>query len=353
MMLHGGDLAQAIEQFGGTTSSWLDLSTGINPHAYPIPNGLAANIWQNLPGQAALDHLLGAARKAYDCPEALSLAAGPGTQVLISQIPYVLPEGPVILCGPTYSSHAASFARAGRAPEEVSTPHALPERAKVAVIVNPNNPDGRLIDPQSLLFIAREFTNRGGALVLDEAFADVMPGASLLPHITNENVLILRSFGKFFGLAGLRLGFMAAAPHIARKMTERLDSWAVSGPALEIGRIALNDDKWQASMVRQLADEVADLTICLGENGLGVFGGTPLYALASHQQAHALHQALAKRHIWTRIFDYAPTWMRFGLPGSKTKLDRLSEALQEAQSELASSDIPNKPAGNRQRRRKR
>ncbi|WP_153768864.1 threonine-phosphate decarboxylase CobD [Labrenzia sp. CE80] len=333
-MLHGGDLSSAIERFGGAESDWLDLSTGINPHTYPLEASVSGSAWRNLPGQASLDHLIGAARRAYDCPESLALVAGPGTQILISQIPYLLPDGPVALCGPTYTSHALSFTRAGRTPEEVSTPHALPDRAKIAVIVNPNNPDGRLTDPQSLLAIARELTERGGALVLDEAFADVMPGSSLLPHITDENVVVLRSFGKFFGLAGLRLGFMAARPALARQMSERLDSWAVSSPALEIGRAALNDKDWQQAMVRQLADEMADLTICLGENGLGVFGGTPLYALAGHRDAHKLHDALARQHIWTRVFDYAPTWIRFGLPGSAEGLKRLAQALAEAQKAL-------------------
>ena len=237
--------------------------------------------------------------------------------------------GPVALCGPTYASHAAAFSRAGRVPEEVSSAYALPDRAKVAIIVNPNNPDGRLTDPQSLIAIARELTSRGGALVLDEAFADVMPGASLLPHVTDENVLILRSFGKFYGLAGLRLGFLAAQPDLARRAAGRFDSWAVSGPALEIGRIALSNMTWQQEMVRRLADEIADLTICLTENSLTVFGGTPLYALAGHPRAHALHAALARCHIWTRIFAYAPTWIRTGLPGSPSNQKRLAKALAE------------------------
>jgi cobalamin biosynthesis protein CobC len=333
-MLHGGDLAEAIERFGGSEADWLDLSTGINPHAYPLPDDLPLSSWRKLPGQATMDRLIGAARKAYGCPDALALIAAPGTQALISQIPHLLPDGLVALCGPTYASHAAAFARAGRPVDEFSSPYALPDRAKYVVIVNPNNPDGRLTDPKTLLSIASELTDRGGALILDEAFADVMPGSSLLPHVTNENVLILRSFGKFYGLAGLRLGFLAGQPDVVRKMAGRLDSWPVSGPALEIGRTALSDDNWRQTMTRRLADDMADLTICLGEQGLGVFGGTPLYALAGHSDAHALHTALARRHIWTRVFDYAPTWIRIGLPGSQAGLDRLAEALAASMQDL-------------------
>lgn len=333
-MQHGGDLSLAIDRFGGQQDDWLDLSTGINPHAYPLPARISSKTWQQLPGQNALDLLLGAARKAYGCPESLDIVAGPGTQLLISLLPQLLPEGDVAIAAPTYGSHSAVWTREGRTPVAFSNVYALPDNASIVLLVNPNNPDGRLVDVKSLLAIAETLTRRGGYLVVDEAFADIMPGASLLPHISNENVVILRSFGKFFGLAGLRLGFLAGPPVLTQKISARLESWAVSGPALEIGRSALCDTNWQENMVRQLADEMADLTIALSEQGLGVFGGTPLYALAAVRKATAMHEALARRRIWTRIFDYAPTWLRIGLPGSKDQLDRLSNALAEAQKEL-------------------
>ena len=333
-MKHGGNLSEAIERFGGSSSDWLDLSTGINPYAYPIPADLPGEVWQRLPDQRATDLLISAARQAYGCPDHIGLIPAPGTQILISNLPYILPEGPVVICGPTYSTHRTAFEQAGRAVSEVTSPHALPDGAQVAIIVNPNNPDGRLVDPSSLKEIARELTARGGALVLDEAFADVMPGASLIPHLKNETVAVLRSFGKFFGLAGLRLGFMAAPTALAVQMTNRLESWSVSGPALEIGQKALSDKSWQNTMVNQLSNEMADLTIALSENHLSVFGGTPLFALAAHRNAHALHEALAHRRIWTRIFDYAPTWLRFGLPGAQENQARLSNALAQTVKEL-------------------
>ncbi len=333
-MLHGGDLAEAMERYGGSAEDWLDLSTGINPHAYPVPEDFEPQAWRALPSSLSLHRLVHAARKSYACPESFGIVAAPGTQALISQLPFILPEGPVTICGPTYSSHAHAFERAGRPAEQVSSPHALPDRAKIAVIVNPNNPDGRLVDVQSLLGIARELSGRGGALVLDEAFADVMPGASILPHVSDQNIVVLRSFGKFFGLAGLRLGFMAAPPPLASGMSARLDSWAVSGPALEVGRRALEDADWQKGMMHRLAEEMADLGLLLGEHGLTVFGGTPLFALAACRDAHALHHALAKGHIWTRVFDYAPTWIRIGLPANASQKSRLSEALAESVSSL-------------------
>jgi cobalamin biosynthetic protein CobC len=333
-MLHGGDLALAIDRYGGDERDWLDLSTGINPHAYPVNLPDTADVWQRLPGENALKRLLGAARKAYRCPDHLNLVAAPGTQALISLLPGLFPEGDVAIASPTYTSHADAWRRAGRTVLEAPHLHALPPDVRIAVLVNPNNPDGRLIDPKSILEIARDMSERGGVLILDEAFADAVPGSSILPHLADEPVLVLRSFGKFFGLAGLRLGFLAGAPEHVQKMAVSLDSWAVSGPALEIGRRALADHDWQEAMQRQLADEMADLTLCLSEQALGVFGGTPLFALAGTRNAAGLHDALARRKIWTRIFDYAPTWIRFGLPGSPEAMERLRQALAEAQKEL-------------------
>ncbi len=337
-MKHGGDLALAMDRYGGTSADWLDLSTGINPHAYPVDEAISDAAWQQLPGQNSLDRLTGAARKAYACPDHLSLVAAPGTQALISLLPDalsgVLPDGDVAIAAPTYTSHADAWQRAGRTVVEVGHLYALPPEIRTAVLVNPNNPDGRLTDCQSLLEIAGTLGSRGGVLIVDEAFADCVPGASLLPHLGTENVLVLRSFGKFFGLAGLRLGFLAGPTALTQPIAERLDSWAVSGPALEIGRKALADLAWREAMMRQLADEMADLTMCLSEAGLSVFGGTPLFALAGTRNAAGLHEALARRRIWTRVFDYAPTWVRFGLPGSPEGFERLKQALAEAQKEL-------------------
>ncbi|WP_434052007.1 MAG: threonine-phosphate decarboxylase CobD [Roseibium sp.] len=333
-MKHGGDLSLAIERFGGKPEDWLDLSTGINPYSYPFTEALPATAWSALPNRVAEEQLLFAARRAYQVPDHLGLVAAPGTQILLSLLPTLLPEGPAALAAPTYSSHKEVWQRDGREPVELSSVYALPAEAKIVVLVNPNNPDGQLIDVKSILEIARILTERGGFLVLDEAFADVMPGASVLPHVGEENIVVLRSFGKFFGLAGLRLGFLAGPQETVDKLGARLESWSVSGPALEIGEMALRDQEWQEQTVRRLVDEMADLTITLSEHQLSVFGGTPLYALAGLRKAHALHEALARRHIWTRIFDYAPTWIRFGLPGGADNLQRLSDALTEARGEL-------------------
>ncbi|WFE87655.1 threonine-phosphate decarboxylase CobD [Roseibium porphyridii] len=332
-MEHGGDLTRAMEQYGGTRVDWLDLSTGINPHSYPLPGSVTKTAWTDLPARAGQERLITAARRAYAIPDHLGVVAAPGTQLLISLLPSVLSDGPVALTSPSYTSHKAVWVREKCDLVELSSIYAVPESAKIVVLVNPNNPDGQLIDVKSLLEIARSLTDKGGFLVVDEAFADVVPGSSILPHIAGENVVVLRSFGKFFGLAGLRLGFLAGPKTVTENMSSILESWSLSGPAIEIGTSALKDTDWQKKMSGQLADEMADLTLCLSQNNLSVFGGTPLYALAGLRDASKLHQALARRHIWTRIFDYAPTWIRFGLPGSAENLERLSDALTEIQAE--------------------
>lgn len=328
-MEHGGDLGAAMRRYGGTMEDWLDLSTGINPHAYPLPDGIPHHVWHRLPSAGDLDQLLSAARKAYGVPENMGLTAAPGTQAILGWLPYLLPDGDVAVVSPTYGSHAQSWRSAGRTVVEAANPYSLPEGCRIAVIVNPNNPDGRLTDVGSLLHLAREIAGRGGFLIVDEAFADCIPGASILPHVTNEPVLVMRSFGKYFGLAGLRLGFLAGPRDIAAALARSLESWAVSGPAIAIATRALSDRAWQTKNFSTLAEEIADLNIALHECGLTVFGGTPLFALAAHEKAKVLHEALAKRHIWTRKFAYAPTWLRFGLPGCHANLERLKAGLRE------------------------
>ena len=191
-MEHGGDLSVAIERFGGALEDWLDLSTGINPYSYPLPANLPDAAWTALPAKAAQERLIAAARQAHKVPDPLGLVAAPGTQILLSLLPHQLPGGPVAIATPTYSSHKKVWTREGREPVELSSVYALPADARIVVVVNPNNPDGQLVDVKSLLEIARTLTERGGFLVLDEAFADVVPGASILPHLSDENVLVLR-----------------------------------------------------------------------------------------------------------------------------------------------------------------
>ncbi len=335
VMEHGGDLGDAINRFGGVEAEWLDLSTGINPNAYPV-EGLVPSedaAWHRLPSKAAQKRLAEAARVAYGICDRLDLVAAPGTEVLIARLPAVVHGDQVAVVGPTYSSHALHWRRHGRVINEIPSLDALPATARVAVLVNPNNPDGRIVAPDRLLEVGRRLAAVGGALIVDEAFADVVPDASVLPHLRDERelpVLVLRSFGKFFGLAGLRLGFAAGPAAVIDRLRSDLGGWAVSGPALSIGAAALADLSFQAAMRGRLAAEAAALDARLERHGLRIAGGTTLYRLVEHPEAAALHCALAQRRIWVRAFAHVPTWLRIGLPGSPEALDRFDAALGDA-----------------------
>lgn len=197
------------------------------------------------------------------------------------------------------------------------------------VVVNPNNPDGRRVDLADLRRLAEHAAEAGGWLIVDEAFADLAPeigAASLVPDLP---VVVLRSFGKFYGLAGLRLGFAVAAPAVAEQLREGLGDWPVSGPALAVGAAALADCEWAEDTRRRLVGEAAALDHVLAQAGLVPAGGTSLYRLVRHPDAAAIHERLASRHVWCRRFDWAPDLLRFGLPPDAAGLARLRDALAD------------------------
>lgn len=323
---HGGDLDRAAAIFGSPAEGWLDLSTGINPWPYPLP-ALSGGAWTRLPDAAGLDELATAARDAYGVDPEAAIVAAPGTQALIQAVPRLAQAGEVRVLGPTYGEHAPAWALAGHNVAETSDLAALADGLRAVVVCNPNNPDGRRLPKDTLMTLARQLDEAGGVLVVDEAFADVAPEASLAPVASAPGLVVLRSFGKFFGLAGVRLGFALAAPGPARRLVELLGPWAVSGPAIEVGRQALSDGAWIADTRRRLAGEAAALMDVLAGAGLGDAGGTDLFRLARTTNAAALQQRLAAAGIWVRIFPERPGLVRFGLPGGDGPRARLAAAL--------------------------
>jgi cobalamin biosynthetic protein CobC len=324
-MKHGGDLTVAQARYGTDGLAWLDLSTGINPHPWPIPPDLRQADWTRLPAQADLGALLAAARGAYGVPAGSAIVAASGTQALIQWLPRLAMAGGVAIVSPTYGEHADAWLEAGFETAEVDS---LAEaQAPHVVIVNPNNPDGRLAGTADLLQAAEACRARGGWLVVDESFADVDPGCSVLPGMADLPVIVLRSFGKFYGLAGLRLGFAAALPAIAERIARAMGPWAVSAPALAVGTAALADGGWARAMREQLSRESEALDVVLTNAGLVSAGGTSLYRLVRHDRAEDIHAALAAQHIWVRRFDWGPDLLRFGLPPDAAGLDRLAAAL--------------------------
>lgn len=322
---HGGDLATARRLFPEAPQPFIDLSTGINPHPYPLLP-LGANVFARLPDSAAQVRLSAIAAETYGAPSSAHVVCAPGTQVLLPLVAGLVPAGRAVILGPTYSEHARAAAHAGHAVLDARNLEEL-RGADLAVVVNPNNPDGRIIGKEELLALSDELKVRGGLLLVDEAFMDVAPlEASLAGEIDHGNIVLLRSFGKFFGLAGLRLGFALAAPHLATKLNASLGPWAVSGPAIAIAEEALADAAWIAATRIRLASAAKKLDQLLANADVQVIGGTSLFRLGRTPRAKAIFQHLGASGIMVRYFHEHPTWLRFGIPG-EPHWDRLGLAL--------------------------
>ena len=328
-MKHGGDLTEAMARYGGAPRMWLDLSTGVNPWPWPIPVHLPADIWQRLPSRAGEEALIAAAREAYAVPTGVAIVAAAGTQSLIQWLPHLASGGPVAIVEPTYNEHAPAWRMAGHEVIARADLEDLPPAVRHVVVVNPNNPDGRVMSRAALAHIAALVKERGGWLVVDEAFADVEPETSVIELCADLPVVVLRSFGKFYGLAGLRLGFAVAPPEIARQIALALGPWACSGPALKIGAAALDDREWADRARLAIQQQAGKVDAVLAGAGFAIVGGTGLFRLARRPDAGKVHASLAARHIWCRRFDWADDLLRVGLADDRD-LDRLAAALATA-----------------------
>ncbi len=307
---HGGGLDDAIGRYGGARADWIDLSTGISPRPWPVPQ-MPPEVWTSLPDRDAQAGLERAARAAWRVPADAAILAAPGTSSLIARIPALAPAGRVHIPGPTYNEHGAAFAAAGWM--ATGSPH----DADAAVAVHPNNPDGHLW-PAPL----------GAPLsIVDESFCDLVPDVSLVAHAARPGTVILKSFGKFWGLAGLRLGFAIGAPDLIAVLAQMLGPWPVSGPALHMGARALTDTGWAADMRRRHAKDAARLDRAMARTDPSPHG-TDLFRLYGVGDAARWHDALARRRILTRRFPWSTTALRLGLPPPGS-WDRVEAALSQ------------------------
>ena len=319
---HGGDINSARTAFPDAPAPWVDLSTGVNPVPYPVA-GLDLGAWTQLPGPAETWALQVAAAARYGAaPERIVVA--PGAQAIIQWLPRLFPARRVAILGPTYSGHELAWRAAGVEVEEVRSPDELGAASHI-VVVNPNNPDGRRLPPQALHALAAQAERNDGLLVVDEAFAD-FDRESLAPDPPAATV-VLRSFGKTYGLAGLRLGFAITNRAICEPLRAALGAWAVSGPALEIGRRALADSEWLADARARLEDDAAWLDRRLVAAGFEIVGGTLLFRLAGRADAGAAFPALGAEGVLTRPFRRNPRLLRFGLPRPEDR-SRVEAALK-------------------------
>ncbi len=327
-MDHGGSLGRARALFPSAPEPFVDLSTGINPHSYPLFE-LPATALTRLPEAERLHDLKRVAASAYGAPDTAHVAAAPGTQILLPAVYSLLPPCRARVFAPTYAEHARGAAVAGHDIAEVDAFAAL-EGAELAIVVNPNNPDGRVVSRRHLLVLAEKLRAKGGLLVVDEAFMDVGPRAeSLAGDVGQGGIVVLRSFGKFFGLAGVRLGFALADTATASRLEARFGPWAVSGPALEYGVAALSDADWQETTRRKLAAEAERLDALFRRFDVPVAGGTALYRFIEFAGAVALFRALGEKGILLRHFADRPNVLRSGLPACREEWQRLESALAD------------------------
>lgn len=315
---HGGDLDRAQALYGG--AGWIDLSTGINRTPYPMPM-FRPEIWQSLPTASAVSELERIAATAYGAPRALAIS---GAQAAIQIVPRLDPPGHAAVLSPSYNEHAAALAAQGWRVSAAPDTDAM-VGADQAVIVTPNNPDGRAWTVEGLQALA----GRVGRLVVDESFMDATPDQSLAPALADlgERVVILRSFGKFFGLAGLRLGFVLAGEKTDARLRALAGPWAVNGPAIAVGQVALADSAWRDAMAQRLFVDARRLDALAVRAGWRLVGGCALFRTYQTECAEAAQDRLAQRQIWTRRFPYSTTWLRLGLPGTDEEWARLEATL--------------------------
>lgn len=305
---HGGGVDAAIAQFGGRRETWIDLSTGINPTSYPIPE-FTAQDWAALPDQNAFLALEQAARSFWNVPDHLEIVAANGASAIIAKLPSLFTKGKAQIDHPSYNEHRRSFLAQGW--DVVDT------KGDVRVIVHPNNPTGTFYAPDDL---------HPSCNIIDESFCDIAPNRSFVGKPLPEQTIVLKSFGKFWGLAGLRVGFAILPPDLAKPLKSQLGPWAVSGPALRTATAALSDPIWATNMRARLAKDTERLDALMFKTDAQLFGGTDLFRLYSVQDAKSLQEKLAHHHIWTRIFPYSQNYIRLGLP-PVNGWERLEKAL--------------------------
>ncbi|MEE1925045.1 threonine-phosphate decarboxylase CobD [Pseudomonas sp. 148P] len=328
MLEHGGRLQRAIEHYGIAHEDWLDLSSGIAPWPFPVPD-IPLRAWARLPETE--DGLEQAARAYYGVSELLPVA---GSQAAIQALPRLRPRGVVGVLSPCYAEHAEAWRRAGhqvRELDEAEVEGQLDD-LDVLVLVNPNNPTGRVLSRQTLLAWLERLDRHGGWLLVDEAFMDNTPAQSIAADSQRQGLIVLRSFGKFFGLAGVRLGFVLAEPLLLRALAEDIGPWSISGPTRILGTACLGDRATRQAQLERCAHASTRLAALLVDAGLAPAAGCDLFQYLRHPDAARIHDFMARRGILLRLFEH-PAGLRFGLPAGEADWLKLTAALDDYRKE--------------------
>lgn len=330
---HGGRLCVARSLFPNVPQPWIDLSTGINPSSYPAPRA-SARERNRLPEPTELARLEAVAAAAFNVDDPARVVATGGTENVLRLLPYVLKLSRAVIAGPTYGSHADAWNRAGAKVQVVADADLLAQAqaGSAMTIVSPNNPDGRIVAREELQSLHSALNEHNGVLIVDEAFADLEPRHSVANFAGTDaapRMVVLRSFGKFYGLAGVRLGFVIASPSIATQLRRLLGDWPVSVDALSAGLAAYADHDWAQRTRDRLRRAAQRLDKLIVGGGMSIIGGTSLYRLARAPNARARFTQLISHGVLVRPFDYDATLLRFGLPAGRDDWRRLAAALQE------------------------
>ena len=329
MLEHGGKLIQAARDYGIPVCDWLDLSTGLNPHPWPVKL-VPLDAWSHLPDDD--DGLALAASKYYKGEHVLPVA---GSQAAIQILPQLSDaKSRVAILEPAYAEHAHAWRAHGFNVTPLNTKDI--DKAidvhDVILLVNPNNPTGETFSVEQCIRWHKKLADKGGRLIIDEAFIDCTPECSLVPFAHQEGLVILRSLGKFFGLAGARVGFVFAEQNLLTQLAERLGPWPISGPSRCIAKLALSDTQWQLSTREQLMQQSLRLQTLLNRHHLTPSGSSSLFQWLKTNNAKQVHQFLAQQGILTRLFEQ-PMSIRFGLPAVEPQWMRLELALKSLNKE--------------------
>ena len=325
MLEHGGNLHAASQKYDIPVTAWLDLSTGINPNGWPVPTSFPAELWSQLPHQD--DGLVTAAQDYYQCESLIAVA---GSQAAIQALPYLRGKSRVGIMTPAYAEHAYAWQQAGHEviKLDIDTITNAIAQLDVLVIINPNNPSAEQFSSEQLISWHQQLAGKGGWLIVDEAFIDSESDQSLAKHCPLEGLIVLRSLGKFFGLAGLRVGFVLAETTFLKQLADRLGPWPIAHASRYIAQLALQDKTWQQQCCHKLSEQGQRLQQLLNKVGLAPDGSCTLFQWLKTEKAEAIHHSLAQQGILTRLFN-TPASLRFGLPKTEDDWQQLETALQQ------------------------
>ena len=342
-LAHGGNITAASRHFGIPEPQWLDLSTGINPFAYPVPQSIPAQVWQRLPYRE--EQTISAAADYFGC-RTEQLLPIPGSQFAVSLLPTLFPGSRVAIPEPGYREHAAAWQREGHRlhpyhPGQADRLELQIKQGKLdrVLVINPNNPSCDLISKDQLSYWRRLLEYQGGTLIIDEAFIDTDPQQSLADECGTPGLILLRSFGKFFGLAGLRLGFILGSGDRINAIRQLRGPWTVNGPALWVAEQALGDRRWQEQTRSKLKQSAEQLFRYLEQR----FAGQPVRLsrtdffvsmVLAADRAQALYHHFGSHGILVRQLplDRHNAAIRIGLVPGQQAWNRFTQAIELFQS---------------------